>query len=322
MKTTFEWAGRVMRVGARKASSPLIGLSAGLIALSCGGTTSADGTSGGAQPAPSVSPTSTAAVSSDTGGRLPNVVAQGVQLCDGSQAVRLSYSSALGGGPLPASAAFTEKWGFNFLTVTGTCQYWAGFTAFRGFVSGTLTDAQAKDLSVAMSFGRFGEFSEFTGDYCVDGNTRYLRDPSGKMQCNCDCSGGPSAYQEAFAQASGWARSLYEMGEPLTGGIWIALEEVSPGELVNSPLEWPLPWKISARPEALATVGNGSFSADTGLFVEDPTEVDALREVRRAVLAQQGDLGATVTDGEGAYRLYLRDDLPALSAEALEQLWR
>jgi hypothetical protein len=118
----------------------------------------------------------------------PTTATQSQPLCDGSDAVRLQYTS--GGGFFPGSYyGFLAPFLSRYLFVDGHCRYWVSAAAWAGVRIGSLTDDQANTLETEL---HYAEFAELNGDWetrgCNDGGTWTVSDGASQIGCYCGCT--------------------------------------------------------------------------------------------------------------------------------------
>jgi hypothetical protein len=238
------------------------------------------------------------------------------ELCDGTPEVRLFINSA--GGSVESSYPFTNPWGHSFLLVTGHCEYWAGPNADGQLAHGTIEDSEA--LEALVGWYSLREWSEFEDiESCPDAGTTNIYAPGAAVGCSCGCdAGAPAGLAEALTSGLALADEYADAdAEGTIEAVRAVTYELVPDEL---PVvrDWPLTATIESflAPDALALV------ADSGRFINDPGEVELLRELVLEHRLESGDAPLAVTEDLScsscmAYGLLVRDDLPEHVVQSL-----
>jgi hypothetical protein len=249
-------------------------------------------------------------------------------LCDGSDEIRFMYESA--GGHVDDAYGFTNPYGHAFLFVDGSCRYFAGDNYMRGIASGTLTQAEADELSKdvhwreldAWTWGVVGEFS------CPDAGSVTLNKARVSASCSCGCDkGAPKGLEAALAKGYEWVERLVSEGAPLEGPISAVALEASAG-VSDPPSAWPLTKTLSSIPNLIVERGDAKLWMGTGPWArfDDAADAAKLRELR-TTLSKTDRPGSgsvhtfvQVQEGSNVFELYVRDELPDGVVKALAEL--
>jgi len=243
-----------------------------------------------------------------TGGTTPELGA----LCDGSTDMRLGYAAA--GGFVDITFYFTNPYGHWFLFVDGQCNYYLSREYPQGIVSGTLDDEQASTLADAIGWPSIAELAVEDVESCPDAGANVIWAPGGiEVSCTCGCDEGPVSQRktDALQYMYELLETLAQSAPPLMGPVSALAAPESP---VGDELTWPLDQPLATIPNLVHDLD--SLGDEFALF-EDPDDAAALRALRAT--AQPGT-PVRVADGEGAYQIYVRDELPEGVAPAIEAL--
>jgi len=236
-------------------------------------------------------------------------------ICDLGDRIRFGFTS--GGGFVAPTYGFTNPYGDMFLFVDGGCRYYASIGYMQGFTTGMLSSEQVELLADAIGWNRIGEWSGYRDQVCPDAGARTLMVPGAAATCICQCADmGPEGLDDAMQMAVAWTRLLFDSGEPSDGPISaLADTQIRPS---GHELPWPLDRSVSSIPNLVqdAVGGSAAFAS-----FDAPSDLAALRALRRAALL--GDQYASfvpVLDGDTAYLLFARDDLPPEVDVAIREL--
>ena len=244
----------------------------------------------------------------DDGGALP-----AEDICDGSDGMRFAMTS--GGGFVPIDYFFRSPYGSSFLFLDGHCRYYT--SGSQGEIrTGTLSKAQARQLSAASGYASLQAWSKTPSDNpgCADGGDTTLYRPGFQAGCYCGCdpSAVPAAKIAAMQDTYTWVQKLKTQGSAIDGDIRAAavLEDVPS----STPVAWPL---ARAIVDIAGFVQPGSIP-DSALFT-DGTETKQLRKLRNDAVAAKAYV-PEVSEAGTTYGVYMRDELPATVATAVDAL--
>lgn len=241
-------------------------------------------------------------------------------LCDGSSAMRLTYTS--GGGFVEQMYFFTNPYGGAFFTIDGKCQFYAGNNYMRGIATGTLTEAEAAELSKDVHWFELAgwDWNVNKDAPCPDSGGVSLGRAKISAGCSCGCDdAAPKGLNDALSNANKWNERLMTAGKPVTGRL-SAIAITSEAGTSNTNMfvvDWPLARSMSSI-QGLVHEPSVEYLREPNAVVahiDDPAEATKLRESRVATVSHETFMGAssyvTVKEGSAQYRLYVRDDLPA-----------
>jgi hypothetical protein len=236
-------------------------------------------------------------------------------LCDGSEDVRLGYTSE--GGQVDITYEFTNPYGHSFFFIDGQCRFYASSGLLQGVHTGSLTQAQSEQLMTAVHWEELAELSAAPEiESCPDagGSTIWTRDST--TMCTCGCDDGPlaEAKDAAIMRAYEWIAMLEALGAPLTGPLSVIANERGVAE--NSQPAWPLD-RAMTEIEFLVQDIYGEGVGQPALF-DVPAETTELRALRAAVAPTFGEIA--VREAGIAYTLHLRDELPDDARAAIAAL--
>lgn len=262
-----------------------------------------------------------ACATDDAGDQAPDSGAPAVELCDGSEHIRLTFVH------LDEIAAITRQfffvYGKSFLAIDGRCRFYVLDDYRRGNVTGTLSHADGEQLGRDL---RFTQLRSWPGQHiggsatrtiaCGDSPVPVLTTAVSHMRCSCTCpdDAPPGVGDAAVDAALQWVQTLLAAGSPLTDPvIAVALPASTTGMPVVTP--WPLSRALTSIPDLLVEGAqdprytNGPYAR-----IEDPVEVEELRALRRGVRAIPEATGrylpARVSEGNVMYDVYIRDEWP------------
>lgn len=241
------------------------------------------------------------------------------ELCDGTPEVRLFINSQ--GGFVDSSYPFTNPWGHSFLLVTGRCEYWAGPSADGRLGHGVIEDGEA--LEALVGWHSLREWSAFEDtESCPDAGTTNIYAPGAAVGCSCGCdAGAPVGLAEALTSGLALADE-YANGGGTIDAVRAVTYEFVPEDEQDVPVvrEWPLttPLEDFLAPDPLMLI------ADSGGRIDEPGDVELLRELALEHRLESGDAPLAVTreltcSSCMAYGLFIRDDLP--EGVALSLAW-
>jgi hypothetical protein len=239
-------------------------------------------------------------------------------LCDGSSAMRLTFES--GGGFVDQLYFFTNPHGHAFLAIDGKCQFYVGQNYMRGIATGTLTEAEAAELSKDVHWFELAgwDWNVNKDAPCPDSGGISLTRAKITAGCSCGCDdAAPKGLNDALSNASKWIDRLMTEGKPVTGPLSaVAFTEAGAGTTNLPFVQWPLARSMSSI-MGLVHEPSAEYLSATNTMVahfDDPTEVMQLRAARVATVSHDtnGSVGNSVPVKEGSlqYRLYARDELP------------
>jgi hypothetical protein len=246
-------------------------------------------------------------------------------ICDGTTNLRLVYVALRGFASYGSS--FTDRYGSTYLTVDGTCRYWASSDTLNGLRSGVLSPDTANELSNELHFGRYSTAEGYRDqDQCPDAGPAFLRDSTGTISRPfCGMENAPRVVREAFARGSSLAQELAEAGEPAwRHSTLLALRE--PPMFPDIPTmrgasEWSSTLDLDTRAVTFRDLARGP-DLDAGLVVEDEESQALLGRLRQEELRKDPyayDL--LVRDAQDRYfQLLVRDEPPDAVAAAVLSL--
>jgi hypothetical protein len=248
-------------------------------------------------------------------------------LCDGTQDMRLEY--LVEGGFVDSTYYFTNPHGHTFFAIDGKCRFFAGDNFMRGIISGTLTSAQADQLSADVHWDALAGWGDWPGSPsgCADGSGVTLIREKVSVTCVCGCGDkAPKGLDDAQTKAYAWVEKLMSMGKALDGPVSaIVLSDRDVGGSVNQPkFDWPLSRSITSIPGLLVESGSAFLMAGAGVRFDDAADYAKLRSLRAAtVMADVPNSGSRATavfvrDNGKEYYLLVRDELP----EDTEKAWK
>lgn len=287
----------------------------------------------GTNPRDAGEPTSDAgklAQQSDADGGNPDTATLIGPLCDGSDMMRLTYVSD-GGGPLPPTFGFTNPHGHAYLAIDGTCHYYSASDYMHGVSSGTLTAAQADQLSADLHWTDLEAWAAYglnTDAGCSDAGVVGLMKANAAAGCSCGCDpAAPSGLSDALQRAYEWVQELTTVGKPLDGPVSAVILEASLGMGHDQPVfDWPLSRSIDSVPNLLLDQSDARLWMGTGPWATFDAAADytKLRQMRTAT-ANSDNAGSGYVSGAVRlrvngmdYDLFVRDELPA----GVERAWR
>ncbi len=242
--------------------------------------------------------------------------AKPVDICDGTDSIRLWYRSD--GGFVEHFYNFLQPYGHRALYLDGQCRYWIFENGYGGILTGTLSAQDAENLSIDL---RLSQLSELEGRYndpdCVDGGGSALGDGAASVDCYCRCPDAPAGVADALTNARTWYTVLSNRAEPLAGPIRLI---VLSGR--NSPpmYGWPLDWNPGLVLVSFSDVESFYTDWDTvGTVIDDPHEIRLLRDLAIQVRNDRGDLpqypiyvsyDRENDQGTGLYSIIFRDETP------------
>lgn len=234
------------------------------------------------------------------------------EICDGTTDIRFGYSAD--GGYVDLTFYFTNLYGHWFLFVDGQCNYYASMNGvIEGIAVGTLDAEQAEQIELNTGWNATDELSIPDEETCVDAGADTIWFPSGQqLSCMCGCDEGPVSQRKTDALA--YIRGLMEtlaQGEKYAGPMSAFAAEVSP---VGGEQEWPLDTPIA---DIANMVHDLDMLGDEFALFEDSADTAALRALRAT---GQPGTPLLVTDGQGTYQLYMRDELPQSVDTAINEL--
>jgi hypothetical protein len=249
-------------------------------------------------------------------------------LCDGSDTLRLTYTST-GGGQTEDTFAFTNPHGHAYLLVDGKCRYYASDRYMRGIITGTLSAEEAAQLSADVHWSELDQLSTVEPTQvngCFDAGGTALTKAHAAVSCGCGCAGGPVS--DALVKAREWFEMLMESGEPIPGPV-SALVQVfegfkSPGQ---PELDWPLARPMDEIPNLITERIDPRLKTGPWAVFDAPEEYTKLRELREQTLSTDIDMpnssigisrAVLISGGQTGRALFVRDELPA----EIEQAWR
>jgi hypothetical protein len=246
-------------------------------------------------------------------------------ICDGTTNVRLVYVAIRGFGNYGSN--FTDRYGSTYLTVDGTCTYWAGSDTLNGLRFGVLSADTANELSNELHFGRYSTAAGYRDPYpCSDAGPAFLRDSTGTISSSfCGIENAPRVVREAFARGSSLAQELGAAGEAdWRRSTLLALRQ--PAMFPDVPTmrlasDWSSTLDLDTRAVTFRDLVRG-LDVDAGLIVEDEESQALLGRLRQEELRKDPyayDL--LVRDAQDRYfQLLVRDEPPDAVAAAVLSL--
>lgn len=233
-------------------------------------------------------------------------------LCDGSDGVRLAIMN--GGGQLETNYPFTNPYGWQFLFLTGRCEFIAqpDVSANSGLLTGTFTSAQAEELAVKLAPLSGKSYRAFGG--CSDATTTQVITGDGYAEGVCGDE-PPALVKEALSVVSPAFELARGAGTPLGGPV----EVVAIGDYYKlsaaDAVAWPFSWPIE-QASVLWSSTNGAadlLAHARTLTGDDAAIARQLRSDANASPAARGNMD--VTSGGKDYALFMRDQVdPALNS--------
>ncbi|HKU41906.1 MAG TPA: hypothetical protein VJR89_27300 [Polyangiales bacterium] len=252
-------------------------------------------------------------------------------LCDGSQALRLAYYSS--GGFVAQTFGFTNPYGLAFLAVDGKCRYFVEDYYMHGIISGTLTPTEAEQLSAELHWNDLDSWAAYglsKDAPCPDSGVVALIKAKASAGCSCGCDpAAPSGLGDALQKSYQWLDKLKKAGKPLEGPVSAVMLEGTSANFPGQPeFEWPLSRAISSIPNLIVDPADPKLWMGTGPWArfEDATEYAKLRELRRATVSSElpnsvyQSQVVLLRDGSKKYSVYVRDELPAETERAWNDL--
>lgn len=242
-------------------------------------------------------------------------------LCDGSQEMRFTFATS--GGFVWESYSFTNQYGLTFLLIDGSCRYFAGENYMLGIISGTLTQAEADELSNDVHWNElsgWGDWGTRKDAPCPDSGLVSLSRSNVVAACSCGCDPtAPKGLADALAKSYAWVQRLMTQGKPLDGPVSAIAMPTSSGSSTTAPTTWPLTRSMSSIANLFYEQGDARLQTGTGPYArfDDPAEATKLREVR-AAHAKATTLSARVQEASTQYDLFVRDELPEDAVRALK----
>lgn len=275
------------------------------LACACGETTSEQGI-GSAETGDGA--TTAAGLKLDSGRPSSDVI------CDGSGAMRLGITS--GGGFVASTYEFTNPYGNAYLFVDGNCRYYASIGYMAGFATGTLSPAEAEQLTLDIGWERIAAWSSYRDPLCLDAGSSVITRAGVAATCICHCQDmGPAGLADAMRSALDWAHTLAARGERSVGPISaVAQTQIRPS---GHELAWSLQRRLTSIPGLVQdeNVGVTKFAR-----FDAAGDLAALRSLRSESLAQEDAQFVPVLDQGAAYLLLARDDLPDEATTAIDAL--
>lgn len=252
-------------------------------------------------------------------------------LCDGSDALRLVYSSS--GGFVSPAFGFTNPYGHSFLAVDGKCRYFAEDNYMLGILSGTLTTADAEQLSADLHWNDLDSWASYGLNKdapCPDSSVISLAKAKASAGCSCGCDpAAPSGLGDALAKAQSWLQKLEAIGKPLDGPVSAVITDASMGKAPRQPeLDWPLARAIDAIPNLIVDLADTKLWMGAGPWArfDDAADYTKLRELRRTTVTSDprgpdfAGQAVLIRDHGKEYDLFVRDELPAETERAWKEL--
>jgi hypothetical protein len=251
-------------------------------------------------------------------------------MCDGSDAMRLAYTSESGGLVAPAFG-FTNPHGHAFIAIDGKCRYYVGRNYMHGVISGTLTSSDAAQLAADLHWADLDSWASWgigKDAACPDSGIVSLMKANAGAGCSCGCDPpAPKGLSDALQKAHDWVEKLSSTGKPLDGAVSAVVLGSGFGATPNQPkFTWPLSRTIKSIPELVVDESEPKLWMDTGPWArfEDSSEFSKLRDMRTMTTStDRAGSGSVATDvivveGGMEYHLFVRDELPS----EVEQAWK
>jgi hypothetical protein len=243
-------------------------------------------------------------------------------LCDGTTSVRLAVSFESGGGLAPVSP-FSFPHG-RFFVLDGRCRFIAQNDALAGLHNGTLTQRQAGELAADLAVADLASLHS-TRATCVDGWVTLIAASTAAVSCSCSDCGADTFADSVMERAELWLDRLFLLGVPIVGPVRALAAPRAPPSMLScghalSAIAWPLTRSMLDVP-GLVVDDAGRRAA--GAVFDDPDEAAALRAVRAQAAAMPflpslPPSIAYVRDAGVSYAIYIRDELPAEQAQAVD----
>lgn len=224
------------------------------------------------------------------------------RLCDGSQDMRVGYTSE--GGAVETTYELTNPYGHAFLFIDGECNYYVSTDYREGMRAGQLTPQQRDDLEREIEWDAIEELAaEVDDESCPDAGEVAIWAPGSKVACTCGCDETDVGARKAAA-----LQHIYDLmttlmgeGEPGTGPL---LAIASPNGGIPDATAWPLDRSLDAIPDLIHDVY--VEGVDAFAVFDRNVDIESLRALRYP--AQAGRV-ISVSDTSGTYELYMRDAL-------------
>jgi hypothetical protein len=228
------------------------------------------------------------------------------RICDGSNDIRFGIWNDGGSFP-PPGWLFMHPIADSFVFVDGSCRFYASSDALTGFAGGSLDEAEAEQLAIALHVARFDDWQVYNYQSCMDGGSSVISDGAHTFACMCGECGAdaPEGLAEAMDAGQMWIKKLAGEGTLWTG----AVSAVATDFLGTLHLEQPQTWPLT-RPIDDIVVSNVKVTVDSGMIF-DSADAAALRRLRKqqaTVVPPSEDIYVT-TDGVKKYSLFVRDEL-------------
>ncbi len=258
-----------------------------------------------------------------------------VELCDGSNGLRLAYRVQAPIGRITPGEQVMAENGYDFLYLDGTCRYWvfprkdyeSSDDIWEDVVTGTLSAQQEQDLKTDLHVGEWHQWNKQTfvqrGTFDMSTETFWI--PTAAFQCEGDC--GSKRRRRIESNVRSWIRTLAEQGTSVNGPLRVVAVEM-PQEWLDQDRSYP----VQPAPSGLDIESNATSYAEArhmcygqGFEVSNAS-VEILRKYRRDYRSgTYGDfwsyryLPLKDTNGQ-IYMVYLRDSIPLEDADGLVEL--
>lgn len=242
-----------------------------------------------------------------------------ISLCDGSPDVRLKYETVVQASGVDNGRDLRFD---NYFIVRGDCTYGILLDGWREARTGTLSEAEAAQVTVALQYdswaelsGRYGP-SESAGPM-VHVSPQRLTDGAAELVCTGACSSPNDQVHRIFVAAEASMEHWYAVGRAADGPMRVTglIYRNNPWPSNYQAIDWPL---AAQGPEYFYEPAL-QMSANPGALVTDPDELDTLRELRMRkqdpnfIWSLVSYVPVTTAPGipKSRVELYFRDTTPA-----------
>lgn len=237
-------------------------------------------------------------------------------ICDGSARVRLKYElvvRASGGVDNGRDLMYD-----NYFIVRGDCSYWILLDGWREARTGTLSAADAAQLSAALHYDAWAELSGAYGpsEPTFDVSTQRLTDGTAELFCTGLCSSPNDQVHRIVVAAESIMQQRYAVGRAVNGPMRVT-------GLIYRNGPWPnnyqaIDWPLTAQGIEYFYDPARQTSANEGVLVTDLDALSTLRELRRRkqdpqfIWSEVAYIPVTAAPGtaNSSVELYFRDVTP------------
>lgn len=220
-----------------------------------------------------------------------------------------------------SSFFFTNPYGFQFLAIDGSCQFYTSSDYRLGIASGTLANDEEEELSKALHWYELDDWgrSARSDEACPDAPEIQLGKAKSLAACTCGCDAdAPLGLSEALMSAPDWVKRLEQRGEKLAGPVSAVATSFEQNGANVKVVDWPLPRSISSIPNLL--LNGGQIQTGPYARFEDSADAKQLRELRTATITPSMIDGLMVREAGKLYSVVVRDELPDDASRGIEAL--